>query len=307
MQLWSSHWSSFVLVVVVIVVVVLVVALVLLVKDSEDASDDHGSEVQVELVAEAVEGIVWKLLVEEDLVGVLASEHGDTSDEGVGAEESSQVHDEELVEFVGEVTHGEGTEEAEGGEEGDVLDPLGEDEGVEEETNEETGGGTEEHESDSSDGLDEQTGEDTSSCGNNEWKNAKSDLSTWWLLTLIKSNHKSEDWGEEEYNHEGDTASDGSENVWEEFTTVEGNDTSEDEEQHSESPWVLSEVSDDWGGFEHWATSLVSEGELWWAHISQIKVLSCQLWGSSDRGITGDFVSHWVGSSEVSGALLATV
>jgi preprotein translocase subunit SecG len=64
---------------VVVIVVVLVVTLVLLVNNSNDTSDNHGDNVGIELPAETVKGTVGKLLVEEDLVGEVTSEHGDTS------------------------------------------------------------------------------------------------------------------------------------------------------------------------------------------------------------------------------------
>ena len=163
-------------------------------EDAEDAGEDDAYTVDVEGPSKAVEGVVWNLLVEEDLIGETTCEHWNTSNEAVSADESSEVDDDVSVEFPGEEAEQQDSSGTHSNHQTNVLIDIDQDEWVEHEAYEETSSCAQQAKTSSLDSLDEPSDEDGSRQSNNEAHDCDGDLSWSGFFALVKSLERTKNW-----------------------------------------------------------------------------------------------------------------
>ena len=271
-----------------------VVSELVLGKDANNGEYSKASKVPIEGILKG-EGTCREFLEESDLVGEVTCEHGDTSYEGVSTNEGGQVDNDGLAEFPGDESANDGETEGKDHEEGDVLDPLGEDQVVEGEAEEEASSETEDGSTDSSCLLDEPSNEDSNSQSEDEAEDSCGDFSAWLGWFLLKGSEATECGGDKDHDHEGETSTDWGEHVGEELATEESGDDTESEEEDTYDPGVVCDEFNDGGGLEDGAAGGVLGVHLDCAllgiNVLGFKwgqgVLSTTLWVASDF-VVGD-------------------
>lgn len=170
-------------------VVLLVVALVELEPDTTCGEDSEADKVGVEGPWE-FELSKLNLLHKSVLADEAACKHGDTTDQGVGADDSSELSNDGSFELVGKVTTCSASKEPEGPDEPDVGKEVGEYESVDKDSTEEAANSSNSVDCDLV-GLGSEPASSTRSCkADNEGHDAEqnvSGLSSSGLLEYVES------------------------------------------------------------------------------------------------------------------------